>query len=209
MFNYYDFFKKNLKSVSNGASLSKFVSNDTTISLKKLNHIVRRLKQTLTKFFFTAYLFQKSLNCSDKHINQVWNVDETDREIIKILKLDGRATYIDVGKRVGLSEGAVRKRVKALADSGVIKRFTIKVGLVEGAEAITLLSVNPSFPTSDISEVLQKLPNVETVYEVTGQYDIAVVISALNITEVNQCVEKIRRVNGVVNTNTMIVLRSW
>ncbi|MFQ6080961.1 MAG: winged helix-turn-helix transcriptional regulator [Candidatus Bathyarchaeia archaeon] len=136
-------------------------------------------------------------------------MDETDREIIKILKRNGRATYIDIGKKVGLSEGAVRKRVKALVDSGVIKRFTIKVGLVEGAEAITLLSVNPSFPTSDISEVLQKIPNVETVYEVTGQYDIAVIISALNITEVNHCVEKIRRVNGVVNTNTMIVLRSW
>ncbi len=136
-------------------------------------------------------------------------MDETDREIIKILKRNGRATYIDIGEKVGLSEGAVRKRVKALVDSGVIKRFTIKVGLVEGAEAITLLSVNPSFPTSDISEVLQKIPNVETVYEVTGQYDIAVIISALNITEVNHCVEKIRRVNGVVNTNTMIVLRSW
>lgn len=136
-------------------------------------------------------------------------MDETDKEIIRILKRDGRATYIDIGKKVGLSEGAVRKRVKALVDSGVIKRFTIKVGLVEGAEAITLLSVNPSFPTSDISEELQKLPNVETVYEVTGQYDIAVVISALNITEVNHCVEKIRRINGVMNTNTMIVLRSW
>jgi len=136
-------------------------------------------------------------------------LDETDREIITVLKRNGRATYIDIGKKVGLSEGAVRKRIKALVDSGVIKRFTIKVGLVEGAEAITLLSVNPYFPTSDISEVLQKLPNVETVYEVTGQYDIAVVISALNITEVNHCVEKIRRVNGVVNTNTMIVLRSW
>lgn len=136
-------------------------------------------------------------------------MDEIDKEIIRILKHDGRATYIDVGKKVGLSEGAVRKRVKALVDSGVIMRFTIKVGLVEGAEAITLLSVNPSFPTSDVSEVLQKIPNVETVYEVTGQYDIAVIISALNITEVNHCVEKIRRVNGVVNTNTMIVLRSW
>ncbi len=136
-------------------------------------------------------------------------MDEIDKEIIKILKRDGRTTYIDVGKKVGLSEGAIRKRVKTLTDSGVIKRFTIKVGLVGGAEAITLLSVNPTFPTSDISEVLQKLPNVETIYEITGQYDIAVIISSLDITEVNKCVEKIRQINGVVNTNTMIVLRSW
>ena len=135
-------------------------------------------------------------------------MDDTDREIIRILKDDGRATYSDIGKRVSLSEGAVRKRIKALVDSGVIKRFTIKVGLMEGAEAITLLSVNPSLPTSEVSKILKKYPNVETVYEITGQYDIVVIISALNIAEVDECLEKIRQVNGVVNTNTMIVLRS-
>jgi len=136
-------------------------------------------------------------------------MDETDREVIKILKDDGRATYSYIGKKVGLSEGAVRKRIKALTDSGIIRRFTVKVGLTEGAEAITLLSVNPSFPTSDVSKILKKIPNVETVYEITGQYDIAVIISALNITEVDECLEKIRRLDGVVNTNTMIILRSW
>jgi len=136
-------------------------------------------------------------------------MDETDREIIKILKDDGRATYSDIGKKVSLSEGAVRKRIKALFDSGVIRRFTIKVGLTEGAEAITLLSVSPAFPTSDVSKILKKFPNVETVYEITGQYDIAVIISGLNIAEVDECLEKIRRVEGVVNTNTMIILRSW
>jgi Lrp/AsnC family leucine-responsive transcriptional regulator len=135
-------------------------------------------------------------------------MDETDKEIIKILKDNGRATYSNIGKKVDLSEGAVRKRIKALVDSGVIRRFTIKIGLMEGAEAITLLSINPSLPTSEVSKILKKYPNVETIYEITGQYDIAVVISALNITEVDECLEKIRQVNGVVNTNTMIVLRS-
>ena len=136
-------------------------------------------------------------------------MDDTDREIIRILKDDGRATYSDIGKRVSLSEGAVRKRIKALVDSGVIRRFTIKVGLTEGAEAIALLSINPSFPTSDVSRLLRKFNNVETVYEITGQYDIAAIISGLNIIEVNECIERIRRLDGVVNTNTMIILSSW
>jgi len=136
-------------------------------------------------------------------------MDDTDREIIKILKDDGRATYGEIGKRVGLSEGAVRKRIKALVDSGVIRQFTVKVGLTEGAEAITLLSINPSLPTSEVSKIIKKIPNVETVYEITGQYDIAVIVTGLNIAEVNECVEKIRRVDGVANTNTMIILRSW
>jgi len=153
---------------------------------------------------------QKSLNFSaSNNVREVEKMDDTDREIIRILKNDGRATYSDIGKRVSLSEGAIRKRIKALVDSGVIRRFTIKVGLTEGAEAIALLSINPSFPTSDVSKLLEKFHNVETIYEITGQYDIAVIISGLNIVEVNECIEKIRRVDGVVNTNTMIILRSW
>ena len=136
-------------------------------------------------------------------------MDDTDREIIKILKTDGRATYGEIGKRVSLSEGAVRKRIKVLVDSGVIRQFTVKVGLTEGAEAITLLSVNPFLPTSEVSKIIKKISNVETVYEITGQYDIAVIVTGLNIAEVNECVEKIRRVDGVANTNTMIILRSW
>ena len=136
-------------------------------------------------------------------------MDDVDKEILKTLKNNGRATYSEIGKRVGLSEGAVRKRIKALVNSGIIRRFTVKIGLKEGSEAITLLSIDASFPTSEVSKRLKQFDNVETVYEITGQYDIAVVISGLNIEEVNECLEKIRRVDGVVNTNTMIVLQSF
>ena len=145
-------------------------------------------------------------NCIRESVKKV---DNTDKEIIEILKHDGRATYSDIGKRIGLSEGAVRKRIKALVDSRTIRRFTVKVGLTEGAEAIALLSVDPSLPTSEVSKALKQFSNVETVYEITGDYDIAVTISGLNITEVNECLENIRRLTGVANTNTMIILRSW
>jgi DNA-binding Lrp family transcriptional regulator len=136
-------------------------------------------------------------------------MDDTDKQIIRLLKEDGRVGYSDIGKKIGLSEGAVRKRIKALADSGVIRRFTVKIGVAEGAEAITLLATNPSFPTQEVSKRIQGIPNVETVYEVTGEYDIVAVISGISVAEVNECIEKIRRVEGIVKTNTMIVLRSW
>ena len=93
--------------------------------------------------------------------------------------------------------------------SGVIRKFTVKVGVAEGAEAITLLATNPSFPTQEVSNRIREIPNVETIYEVTGEYDIVAVISGLSVAEVNECIEKIRRVEGIMKTNTMIVLRSW
>jgi DNA-binding Lrp family transcriptional regulator len=161
----------------------------------RYKHSVKRTE--IVKFF------RNSITVSE------YQMDDTDKTIIEILKHDGRATYSEIGKRIGLSEGAVRKRIRALVDSGTIKRFTVKVGLSEGAEAIALMSIDPSLPTSDVSKMLKQFSNVETVYEITGEYDIAVTISGLNITEVNECLEKIRRLKGVGNTNTMIVLRSW
>jgi Lrp/AsnC family transcriptional regulator of lysine biosynthesis len=136
-------------------------------------------------------------------------MDETDREILRILKDYGRAGYSDIGKQIGLSEGAVRKRIKTLTDAGVIRKFTVKIDVVEGAEAITLLATNPSHPTQDVSNKIREIPNVETLYEVTGECDIVVVISGMSVSEVNECIEKIRRVEGIMKTNTMIVLRSW
>jgi DNA-binding Lrp family transcriptional regulator len=134
-------------------------------------------------------------------------LDEIDEKILKLLKDDGRASYMDIGKRIGLSEGAVRKRIKAMVDSGAISKFTIQPGFTTGAKAVTLVSVNPRLPTSTVSESLKKVQEVEVVYEVTGQYDIAAIISASNVADVNRCIEEIRVVKGVLNTNTMIVLR--
>jgi len=136
-------------------------------------------------------------------------MDEKDRQIIKILKDYGRAGYGDIGAQVGLSEGAVRKRIKTLTDESVIRKFTVKVGVGEGSQAITLLATDPAYPTQEVSKKIQAIPNVETIYEVTGEYDIVAVISGMNVTEVNECIEKIRRVEGIMKTNTMIVLRSW
>jgi DNA-binding Lrp family transcriptional regulator len=135
-------------------------------------------------------------------------MDEKDKQIIEILKDDGRAGYGEIGAKIGLSEGAVRKRIKTLSDEWVIRKFTVKIGVAEGAQAITLLTANPAFPTQEVSKKIQAIPNVETTYEVSGEYDIVAVISGMDMTEVNECIEKIRMVEGIVKTNTMIVLRS-
>jgi len=135
-------------------------------------------------------------------------MDDKDREILKILKTDGRAGYSVIGKKIGLSEGAVRKRIKTLTDMSVIRKFTVRISVAEGAEAIALLSTNPALPTKEVSKMIQAIPNVEIIYEVTGEYDIVAVIGGMNVVEVNECIEKIRRVEGIQKTNTMIVLRS-
>lgn len=135
-------------------------------------------------------------------------MDEIDERIIQILKENARTTYVDIAKAVGLSEGAVRNRIQSLVNTGVIRRFTIEVTPSLRLRALTMISVHPATPTSAVSEAVERLLAVERIYEVTGEYDIVAVISSPNIEGVNQCIEKIRGIEGVVRTNTMIVLRT-
>jgi len=134
-------------------------------------------------------------------------MDEIDLKLLELLKEDGRASYIDLGKQLNLSEAAVRRRVKKLVDDGVIKKFTIEIKEKERAMALTLLSTSPNIPTYEVASNISKIKGVEKVYEITGQYDIAVLISAPSIAEVNKVIDEIRKADGVINTNTVIILR--
>ena len=133
--------------------------------------------------------------------------DKIDDEILKFLKEDSRESFVDIGKKLKLSESAVRRRVKNLTDSKVIKKFTIEIGEQNATKAIVLISVESSMDTSKVSARLTKLEGVKTVYEITGQYDITVIISAPNITEINASIDSLRKIPGVSDTNTVIILR--
>ncbi len=133
--------------------------------------------------------------------------DKTDENIIGYLKEYSRESFVDIGKKLKLSESAVRRRVKNLVDSGTIKKFTVELGEENATSAIVLVSVDSTTDTSKVSLKLVKLDGVKTVYEITGQYDITTIISASNIAEINNTIDALRKIPGVVDTNTVIILK--
>ncbi|MDH3314117.1 MAG: HTH-type transcriptional regulator LysM [Nitrosopumilus sp.] len=133
--------------------------------------------------------------------------DKIDEKIIGYLKEDARESFVDIGKKLKLSESAVRRRVKNLVDSGTIKKFTLEIGEENATSAIVLVSVDSATDTSKVSMKLAKLEGVKTVYEITGQYDITTIMSATNIAEINSTIDALRKIPGVVDTNTVIILR--
>ena len=136
-------------------------------------------------------------------------MDKTDEQILQILRQDSRAAFVDIATKVSLSEAAVRRRVSNLVKEGTIKRFTIDVDEPQTAtSAITYVSVSPSSPTADVSRKLKSVKGVETIYETTGSFDIAAIIKGASISEVNKSVEEIRRLDGVLKTETTIILRT-
>ena len=134
--------------------------------------------------------------------------DETNEKIIEFLRNDSRESFVEIGKKLMISESAVRRRVKNLVENGIIKRFTIEVGERNATSAIVLISVDSTIDTTKVSSKLTKLEGVKTIYEITGQYDISVIISAPNIADINQSIDGLRKIPGVIDTNTVIILKT-
>ncbi len=134
-------------------------------------------------------------------------MDATDGKILDILKRNSRTPYLKIAEQLGISEGTVRKRVKALVRNGTIRRFTIMTGPVKKIRAVVLISSAPGAPLPRVSKSMLNIEGVTDVYEVSGEYDVLSMVEGDAVEEINRTVDKIRAVEGVAKTVTSIVLR--
>ena len=133
--------------------------------------------------------------------------DKVDEHILEFLRKDSRESFVEIGKKLKLSESAIRHRVKNMVDSGTITKFTVEEGGGQ-PEALVMVSADSSIDTSKVSLKLTKLNAVKKIYEITGQYDICVIIQAPSIQEINACIDDLRKITGVTDTNTVIILKT-
>ncbi|WP_287588666.1 Lrp/AsnC family transcriptional regulator [Candidatus Borrarchaeum sp.] len=136
-------------------------------------------------------------------------MDDIDQKIIDLLKKDSRTSFVKIADAVELSETAVRKRIKNLQDNGIIKRFTVEIDEEQQTKAIAMIETQASMHTPEISQKFIEIEGVSYLFETTGEYDIIAVLSTTTIEELNRTLEKIRLTEGVIRTNTSLVLRSW
>jgi len=133
--------------------------------------------------------------------------DNTDEKILGFLRDDSRGSFVEIGKKLKLSESAIRRRVKNMVDNGAITKFTVEEG-GDQPEALVLVSADSSIDTSKVSLKLTKLDGIKKIYEITGQYDICVIVQASTINEINVCIDNLRKISGVTDTNTVIILKT-
>ena len=133
--------------------------------------------------------------------------DKVDERILEFLRNNSRESFVEIGKKLKLSESAIRHRVKNMVGSGTITKFTIEEGGGQ-PEALVMVSADSSIDTSKVSLKLTKLGAIKKIYEITGQYDICVIIQAPSINEINACIDDLRKITGVTDTNTVIILKT-
>jgi DNA-binding Lrp family transcriptional regulator len=132
-------------------------------------------------------------------------MDRTDAKIIKILRRDARTPFVEVAQKVGMTEGAIRARVKRMVKDGSIERFTL-VSRSGGIRALVGVRTKPGGPTDRIARTIRKAPGVSAVFEVTGELDLFVLVDAEDTSALNKTIESIRRNPAVLETKSMTIL---
>jgi len=132
-------------------------------------------------------------------------MDELDRQILSILRRDARTPYTEIADRVGTSEGTVRNRVERLVEDGIIERFTVATS-TGNVKSMIELSVDVNVDTSAVSDRIIEWKEVDSVWQVSGDQDIVLVVDAADTERVNNLITRARELDEVVNTKTRLIL---
>lgn len=135
-------------------------------------------------------------------------LDDVSKLIVEQLQEDGRKSYSEIGKAVGLSEAAVRGRVQKLTESGVMQIVAVTDPLQLGFSRQAMVGVRSSGDTTKLAEALTELEEVDYVVQAAGTFDVLVEVVCENDDALIELLNsKIRKLPGVTSTETFVYLR--
>jgi Lrp/AsnC family transcriptional regulator for asnA, asnC and gidA len=135
-------------------------------------------------------------------------VDAISRSIVDQLREDGRRSYAEIGKAVGLSEAAVRQRVQKLTDAGVIRIVALTDPQQLGLTRQAMIGVTVSGDVRAVADALAAIPAVDYVVMTAGTFDLLAEVVCEDDEELVELLNaRIRALEGVVSTETFVYLK--
>ena len=135
-------------------------------------------------------------------------LDERDLGILAALQRDARATFAEIGERVGLAPSSVHERVRKLEDAGVISAYRAEVDAGSlGLFVTALVSVMPLDPRQpdDLPDRVIEFDEVEDCHSVAGDENYILKVRTRTTSELEDFLRRLREKAGV-QTRTTIVL---
>ena len=135
--------------------------------------------------------------------------DPTDGVLVQALRTDGRVSWAELGRLVGLSGPSVQERVRRLEERGVITGYGARVApaaLGLGVSALIGLIQSDGALSEDVAAQLERVEEVEDCWFVAGDENFVVKVRAADVAQLEVVVGKLRNVTGVARTRTTVVL---
>jgi Lrp/AsnC family transcriptional regulator for asnA, asnC and gidA len=135
-------------------------------------------------------------------------LDDVSKAIIEQLQTDGRRSYAEIGKAVGLSEAAVRQRVQKLTDSGVMQVVAVTDPMQLGFYRQAMIGIRVTGDTTSVAERLGRLSAVDYVVLTAGSFDVLAEVVCENDDDLIELLnQRIRGISGVQSTETFVYLQ--
>ena len=135
-------------------------------------------------------------------------LDEVSKKIIEQLQEDGRRSYAEIGKAVGLSEAAVRQRVQKLTEAGVMQVVAVTDPMQLGFYRQAMIGVRVTGDTTRVAEALAAIPAIDYVVLTAGSFDVlAEVVCESDDDLIELLNHRIRSIEGVLSTETFVYLK--
>lgn len=140
--------------------------------------------------------------------NKPMQLDDVSKAIVEQLQTDGRRSYAEIGKAVGLSEAAVRQRVQKLTDAGVMQVVAVTDPMQLGFYRQAMIGIRVSGDTTHVADKLSSMRAVDYVVLTAGSFDIlAEVVCEDDDDLIDLLNSRIRAIEGVQSTETFVYLR--
>jgi Lrp/AsnC family transcriptional regulator, regulator for asnA, asnC and gidA len=133
-------------------------------------------------------------------------LDEPNRRIIEILQRDGRCSYTAIGRELGISETAVRARVRRLTDAGVLDVVAVTNPLKLGFDVMALVGVQAQAELDRVAHEVSQWRETSYVVLTSGSYDLLVEVVCENNRHLLELVQRMREIDGVKSTETFMYL---
>lgn len=141
-------------------------------------------------------------------------LDELDRKIVAVLRVDGRITVTDLAKAVGMSKTPCQVRLRRLVENGVIRGFRAAVdpaslGLDHVAFAEVKLSDTREAALTEFNRAVRRIPEVEECHMIASSFDYLLKVRTADIRRYRVVLgEKISSLPHVASTSTFVAMET-
>jgi len=138
-------------------------------------------------------------------------LDEIDKNIIRILQEDARKSYREIQDKLGISIGTIHNRISKLKKSGIIKGYTLKLDNTKLGYKLTFLiriQIDGKHTAEILDDISQK-PEVCSVFHTTGEQSAAMICRFKESEDVHTFIRELNERQHVTRTNSNMVLKEY
>ncbi|MFZ2387221.1 MAG: Lrp/AsnC family transcriptional regulator [Polaromonas sp.] len=138
-------------------------------------------------------------------------MDDTDRQLISLLRDNARASVASLSKVLRVSRGTVQNRLTKLETDGTIVGYTARLRPQAEAHPIRAL-MTVAVEGNRIDQVLSSLrgdPAVSALHTTNGRWDIVAELRSDSLEAFDRVLGRIRLIEGIANTETSLLLSTY